>query len=73
MIRSKRCCLNIDLVDVTVDSKVFEVDGGLGILKPRKVDESLHRNNYTGCEVWCRVSDTFIDRSKDECEVTWIH
>jgi len=47
MICSKRGCLNIDLVNVAVDGKVFEVDGGLRILIPRKVDESFHRNDNT--------------------------
>jgi len=72
MIRSKRSCLNINLVNVAVDSKVFEVDSGLRILIPRKVDESFHRNDNTRSEVWCRVSDTFIDRPKNEQKVTGI-
>ena len=72
MICSIRGCLNIDLVNVAVDSKVFEVDGRLWILIPRKVDESLHRNDNTRSEVWCWVSDTFIDRPKDEREITGI-
>jgi len=72
MIRSKRGCLNIDLVYVAVDSKVFEVDSRLRILIPRKVDESLHRNDDTRSEVWCRVSDTFVNRAKDEGKVTGI-
>jgi len=67
-----RSCLNIDFVNVAVDSIVFEVDSWLRILIPRKVDESLHGNNYTRGEVWRRVPDTFIDRPKDERKITWI-
>jgi len=72
MICSKRGCLNINLVNIAVDSIVFKVDSRLGILIPRKVDESFHRDDNTGCEVWCRVLDTFVDRPKDEREVTGI-
>jgi len=57
---------NINFVNVAVDGIVLKVDSGLGILIPGKVDESLHWNDYTGGEVWCRVSDMFIDRPKDE-------
>jgi len=72
VVRSIRCCLNIDFVNVAVDSIIFKVDSGLGILILREVDESLHRNDYTGGEVRCRVSNTFIDQPKDEQQITRI-
>jgi len=72
VVHSIRCCLNIDFVNVAVDGIIFKVDSGLRILIPRKVDESLHWNDYTRGEVWCRVSDTFVDRPKDERQITRI-
>jgi len=72
VVRTIRCCLNIDFVYVAVDGIVFKVDGRLGILIPGEVDEPLHGNDYTRGKVWCWVPDTFINRPKQEHKIVWI-
>jgi len=66
VVHTVRGCLNIDLVDVAVDSIVLEVNCGIRVLKPGMVNEPLHRNDYTGGKVWCWVPDTFVDHPKKE-------
>ena len=72
MVHTEGCCLNIDFVYVAVDGIVFEMDGGLRVLIPRKVDEPLHGNDYTRGKIWVWVPDTFINRMKDECKIARI-
>jgi len=72
MVHTKRCCLNIDFIYVTVDCIILEANSSLRILVPWKIDKSLDWDDYTGGKIWFWVLDTFIDRSKNKRKVARI-